>query len=193
MKLTPEKRKKLIGIGIGTVVAVVAIWYTLIGMQSAALAEARRSVATAQDREQRLADAAKRDGQVQQQLVEANARMTEVKEGMASGDLYSWMYNTLKDFKTDYRVDIPQFSSVVQSDSTMFPKFPFKEVRMTINGNGYFHEIGRFIAGLENTYPYMRLQNLDMSPMAGSTPANREKLSFRVEVVALIDNATQIK
>jgi hypothetical protein len=52
-------------------------------------------------------------------------------------------------------------------------------------GTGYFHDIGKFIADLENKFPHMRVVNLAIDP-SNAQGAGLEKLSFRMEIVALV-------
>ncbi|HVR37084.1 MAG TPA: hypothetical protein VMS21_14675, partial [Methylomirabilota bacterium] len=55
-------------------------------------------------------------------------------------------------------------------------------------GTGYYHDFGEFLAEFENRFPYVRLQRIHLEPAAVRTanPEDREKLSFRIEFVALV-------
>lgn len=189
MKISKEKRNQLIGVAIGTVAVIAGIWYLLINAQLAALAEISHKIDEGNDRELRMQTAVKLADKIQAELDAVQAQMDETGKGMASGDLYSWMYSTIKEFKAEYHVEIPQFSAVEQSDCTLMAKFPFKQVKMTISGAGYFHELGRFIADFENHFPQIRLQNLEISTGGAGASGDREKLSFRTEVIALVKSA----
>jgi hypothetical protein len=106
---------------------------------------------------------------------------------MASGDLYSSMFDIIRRFKASHSIDVPQFNSTgIASDLDMLPRFPYKQATMSIAGTGYYHEIGRFVAGFENAFPSCRIQNLDLSIASLERPDDREKLSFRMDIVFLV-------
>ncbi len=66
----------------------------------------------------------------------------------------------------------------------LLSKFPYKQLKVTVNGTAYYHDLGKFIADFENTYPHARITNLTLEP-AGNTGDNSEKLAFRMDIVAL--------
>jgi len=66
----------------------------------------------------------------------------------------------------------------------LLPAFPFKQVKFAVTGTAYYHDLGRFIADFENTYPHIRVANLQVQP--GDAGDGAEKLSFRMEVIALV-------
>ena len=62
-------------------------------------------------------------------------------------------------------------------------------------GTAYFHDLGRFITDIENQFPLIRVQNLDVEPAqvlpGAAETTEKEKLSFRLELVALVKPAGQ--
>jgi hypothetical protein len=109
---------------------------------------------------------------------------------MANGDLYAWAINTLKQFRLPYHVEIPQFSQVDgPKDMSMLPSFPYKQATMTVSGTAQFYDFGRFIADFENQFPYIRVLNLTLEPVSAMVPTDRERLSFKLEVAALVKPA----
>ena len=66
----------------------------------------------------------------------------------------------------------------------MIPNFPYKQVRLSLFGTGYYHNIGKFLSDFENTFPHMRLVNLAIGTTESADDS--ELLSFHVEVVALV-------
>ena len=125
------------------------------------------------------------------------ARLQTIEEGMASGDMYSWIIQTMRKFCAGRNVEIPQFSREVPGEIGILPKFPYKAATFTLRGSAYFHDLGQFIADFENSFPYIRVQNLELDSGASSAanatttgttqPTDGEKLSFKMEVVALVN------
>jgi hypothetical protein len=110
---------------------------------------------------------------------------------MATGDLFSWMVSSLKQFNTPhYKVEMPQFGPPVVADTAMFPNYPYKQAVVAVAGTAYYWDFGKFLAELENHFPYTRIQNLSLEPAPPANPDEKEKLSFRMEVVALIKPGT---
>ncbi|MCF7707890.1 MAG: hypothetical protein K9N52_03205 [Verrucomicrobia bacterium] len=57
----------------------------------------------------------------------------------------------------------------------------------TIRGNAFYHDLGRFIADFENTFRFMRIENLSITPGGGTeTSSQGERLSFTMDIAALV-------
>ena len=192
MKLSTDKRNKLIMVALGTVAAIAALWYLLISGQAASLRDVKGKIEAANDRQHKIEMSVKQAEKIKADLATADKQMSQAEQGLASGDLYSWMYNTIKEFKLDYRIEIPQFSAAELGDCSLIYKFPFKQTRMTVTGTAYYHDLGRFIADLENHFTFMRIQNLEMMRGGGANAVDREKLAFRMDIIALV-NAIETK
>jgi len=192
MKNMPkEKRNQLILAGL--IFAVVAgAWYMVIyKSQTESLDTSRSMRDTATKKLQEAKLAIKTADEVEAQLCDVKKRLEKVEEGMATGDLYSWVINTIRQFKLGYKVEIPQFSQIDgPRDTTVLANFPYKQATLTIGGSAHFHDLGKFIADFENQFPYMRLVNLTLEPASGLGAADKERLSFRMEVTALVKPAS---
>jgi hypothetical protein len=73
----------------------------------------------------------------------------------------------------------------------LLPDFPYEAATFTVVGRGHYHDFGRFIAQFENEYPYYRLENIELTSRSlmtdsESTPAEREMLDLKFNVVALL-------
>src|SRR5438445_9677190 len=188
--LPKEKRDRLLIIAGVTIVAVIAIYYVLISRQQ----NAAKAIAK-QINEQRLkVSSAERlvasTAELKRNLEVANQRLTSIEEGMASGDMYAWVIQTVGRFGAERRVEIPQFSREVMTDVGIFAKFPYKAAVFNVRGVAYFHDLGKFLADFENSFPFARVQNLELEAAgnsAATATADSEKLSFRMEIVTLIN------
>ncbi len=185
--LSKEKKQQLLLVVIGTLGVLVGVWFGLVSWQQSAidlLSSKRDSTRTKLDG---MTDTLKHSADITSNLEIEKQKLDEAESQMASGDLYLWIINTVREFKAEHpRVEIPQYSTILVGDTTLLPKFPYKQVTLTIAGKAYYHDLGTFIADFENRFPYIRFQNLDIQPATGSENAYSEKLSFRVDVVALI-------
>ena len=133
-----------------------------------------------------------KEEQIQNDLDTASRELKSIENQMASGDLYSWIIVTLNKFRSAYKVDIPNFTREQVAEVGVVPEFPYKAATFVVRGSAYYHDLGRFLADFENQFPYIRMQNLEIEPLGipAATPTQRpvdqEKLSFKMEVVALI-------
>jgi hypothetical protein len=78
----------------------------------------------------------------------------------------------------------------VPTEVGALPRFPYKAALFNVRGTAYFHDLGKFLADFENSFPYIRVQNLELEPAASSSATSTgdaEKLAFRMEIVTLIN------
>ena len=191
--MSKEKRNQLILVAL--IVSVVAgAWYMVVfKSQTQSLDDMRSKRDAAVKKLQEAKVAIKSASDVETQLCDVKKRVEKVEDGMATGDLYSWTINLIRQFKVGYKVEIPQFSQIDgPRDTTMLANFPYKQASLTIGGTAHFNDLGKFIAEFENQFPYMRLLNLTLEPSSGLVAADRERLSFRMEIVTLVKPASSL-
>lgn len=103
---------------------------------------------------------------------------------VANGDIYAWTYDTIRRFKAPYHLDIPGMGQPSASDEDLLPSMSYRQVKLTLNGTGYYHDLGKFVADFENTFPHIRLVNLGLDPSPAATAP--ERLAFHFDVIALV-------
>lgn len=186
-KLSKEKRNHLVLVALLTGMSLAGVWFGLINYQKqslASLAERKKAAALKLELVKKTVENA---AKIEAQLCEADKRLSHLEEGMASGDLYSWVITSIRQFKLPYKVEIPQFSQIDgPKEMNLLPRFPYKQATITVAGTARFHDLGKFIADFENQFPYMRLVNLSMEPAPAFAASDRERLSFRMDIVTLV-------
>jgi len=184
-RLSPDSRNKLIMVIVGTLVLIGMVYFFLISPQN----EQNRKLAAKTQSElshlKEIMALIKQTDTTSTQAADLAVRLSQAEDDCASGDLYAWTVDTIRQFKINRHLDIPTIEQPVQSDVDLLANFPYKEIKFDIAGTGYFHDIGKFIADLENKFPHTRVLNLSLDP-ASSPEAVTEKLSFRMEIVALV-------
>jgi hypothetical protein len=183
-RLSKEKRNQLILVAFGALAALGLMWFDLIQPRYAALKQAADGQNTAERQLEGIQTAIKRANTVTADLASVTQTLSDVQSDIASGDLYSWTYNTIRLFKSSYQVNIPDIGHPDVETMDLLPSFPFKQVRFTVTGTAYYHDLGKFIADFENAYPHIRVVNLELQP-ADATGSN-ERLSFKMDVIALV-------
>jgi len=180
-----EKRTQFIFVIFCTVLALGVIGFALIRPQYNSLHKIHKTASDARNRLRTINDTIKKAGDTTAQLTNALANLSHAEEDLASGDMFAWTYDTIRKFKASYRVDIPTIGQPVVGDVDLMPQFPYKQIRVNISGTAYYHDLGKFIADFENTFPHIRVVNLTIES-TGITDTGTEKLSFRMDIIALV-------
>jgi hypothetical protein len=190
-KLSTEKQKQLVLVVLLTVGTMIGTAYGLIKpefQRREKLAQARHA---SERRLQQMKQSIEHADLIEAQLCETKKQLDKIEESMASGDLYSWAINTIRQFKLGYKVEIPQFSQIDgPREMSMLASFPYKQATITIGGSASFYEFGRFVSEFENTFPYARLLNLTLEPISGVASGDKERLSFKMQIAALVKPTT---
>ena len=187
-QLPKQKRDHLILVTLITAVLLGGLGFGLLQFQYDHLARMASDTVDAQKKLTKMKDAIRRADQIETELAETTRTLASLEEGMAAaGDVSAWVYDTVRRFKLAYQVQIPQFSNPsAVTETSLLPKFPYKQVTITVAGNGYYHDIGKFIADFENQFPHIRLLNLSLEPISTLIGDAKEKLEFRVDLVTLV-------
>ena len=186
-KLSKEKSQQLILVVLVTLMAVFGLSYLLIKPQYEKWQNLKLQKDAALAKLQQVKFTIENADQIESQLCEAKKRLDKIEDTMASGDLYSWAINSIRQFKLGYKIDVPQFSQIDgPKEMPMLAHFPYKQASLTIGGSGQFHDLGRFLSDFENQYPYMRILNLSLEPTSSLTSSDRERLAFKLEIAALV-------
>jgi Tfp pilus assembly protein PilO len=183
-KLPKEKRDQLILVCMGTLFLLILIVFGLIRPQYDNISAINAKIDAARNDLQSKEDTIKKADTVSTQLADLTYTLTQAEGDMVSGDPAQWIYNTIRNFKEHYKVDISVNSQLSMGEVDLLPHFPYKQLKVTVGGTTYYHDLGKFIADFENAFPHTRIANLTLEPVGG-TGDNSEKLTFRMDIIAL--------
>ncbi len=184
-RLPPDKRNKLIMVLLGTFGVIGMVYYFLIGPQDEQNLKLKADTKAESVKLQQIKTALKQTSATSIAADEKAEQLHHAEEDSASGDLFAWTYDTIRQFKTSQHVDIATIGRPLQSDVDLLPGFPYKQIKFQITGTGFYHDIGKFVADFENKFPHMRVINLSLDSSGGPDTAP-EKLSFRMDIAALV-------
>src|SRR5665213_553466 len=184
-RLPAAKRNQLIIVVVVTAALIGLVYFLLIGPQKKKNEQIASDIKAAQNDLQQKEDVIKKGEATSSKLTDVSLQLNHAEEDLASGDAYTWAYDLIRRFKAGYHVDIPNVSQPTVGEVDLIPNFPYKQVKFSINGTAYYHDLGKFVAGFENTFPHMRLVNLSIEP-AGTVANASEELNFRIDVIALV-------
>jgi Tfp pilus assembly protein PilO len=181
-KLSPEKRNQLILTMIGTLALVGAIYFFLIGPQKQENYKLDQETNTLRSKLAQINQTIKVADVTAKNATDIEVRLRLAEADVATGDVFAWVFDALRQFKSGYQISIPNIGQPALSEVDLLAGFPYKQISVSLQGTGFYHDIGKFVADLENKFPHMRVVNLSLEP-AGDQSS--EKLSFRMEIVTL--------
>ncbi len=184
-RLPPDRRNKLIMVVASTLLVVGLIYHFLISPQNESNATLAAETNAELTKLQQMKKLMKQADATAKTAADIAVLLNSAEADTATGDVFAWSYDTIRQFKVNRRIDITTMGQPSQSDEELVPNFPYKQIKFQIIGTGYYHDIGKFIADLENKYPHIRVLNMTIDPFAATDPTS-EKLSFRVEIAALV-------
>jgi Tfp pilus assembly protein PilO len=186
-RLTKQKRDQLILVTLVILTVLIGLWFLAIRIQKEGLNTLRGEKVEKETKETQMRDKINTSKSVEAELTNVASKLVEKEESMVSGDPYASLVNTIRKFKLHYKLEIPQFSPAASvTDVDLLPKFPYKQIKISISGTGYYEEIGKFVADFENEYTSSRVLNLELSPSSTAGGEGKEKLNFRMDIVALV-------
>ncbi|HWD18506.1 MAG TPA: type II secretion system protein GspM [Verrucomicrobiae bacterium] len=193
-KLSKAQRERLMLIVIGAIVLMVAVWYLLVVPKQDELRRTERDISQKQEKLSKAEGVARSAADVGANFTNKFELLQQRESGMApERGAYEWIINTINPFIQSRKgVNIVSFSEPTISDQGLLPKFPYRWATFHISAVGYYQDFGKFFADFENSYPYFRIQNLDISGNTG--PASEpEKLAFSFDIVTPVVAAAETK
>lgn len=183
-RLPPAKRNQMIMVLVATVVLVGVIYIMLINPQKEKSKLLADKIRIQQERLKTYKENIKDADIINNNLSEVTLQLGRAEQDVASGDVNAWTYDVIRRFKASYKVEIPSVAQPTLGEVDLLAGFPYRQAKLNVMGTAYFHDLGKFVSDFENNFPHMRMINLIIEP-ASLTPGS-EKLTFRMEVVALI-------
>jgi Tfp pilus assembly protein PilO len=185
-RLPPAKRNQLIGVVVASLALIFLVYFFLILPQNDRNRSQALNINHEKGRLQEYESAIQQKAATQKTLDQLNQQLAQAEQDIASGDLYAWTVDNIRRFKVSYpHVEIPTTGEPVQSDCELFSEFPYKQIRFSLAGTAYYHDLGKFLSDFENRFTHCRVVNLSLDP-SGDNSAPTEKLNFKVDIVALV-------
>jgi hypothetical protein len=185
IKLTKPQKDQLIGIAVGTVVLVGALYYLGVTDRQDALSNTEKNTAKMMDT-LKMAEGKIRQGEEIAEKLATRTQLLDKREStlVPDRDSYAWILSTLNDFIRPRKgVNVISVNPPEVGESGILAGFPYKWATFHLVFSGYYHDMGVFIADLENNFPYFRVQNLAVS--ANTTVGTEaEKLTVSFDLVA---------
>jgi hypothetical protein len=192
IKLTKAQQDQLISVAIGAVGVIAALWYFVILAQDKELAATKRTSASMRAKLKDASAEVRRAETVSLELTNCLEKLKQ-REATFAGehDAYAWIQENMRTFSLPandlhrYKtVSITDYKALDITDKGVIGNFPYKWARFHIIGQGRYHDFGKYIADFENTFPYFRIENLDISVPGLRQAQDPDMLSFNFDIVA---------
>jgi Tfp pilus assembly protein PilO len=193
--LPKDKRDKMILVAVASVMVLSVVWFMFISPQRSAMAERRSKLAAAEEALNKAKRLAGRGHEIEAEVDKLAAQLTALEQQMAQGDLYSWIIRTMTTFQGHHNVTMPNYNPPSVGPMDVFPDFPYETAAYAFRGYGHFHDIGKFIADLENRFPFASIRNLELDASGISTATSgddAEKIGFQFDFVTLVKPSTPL-
>ena len=187
-KLTRAARQKLVVLSLAAALIVGALWQLEIIPQKDRLrsaqrefVQARESIATGK-KQATLIENVKSD-------FDLHSRQLQLAEGkMASGDVYRWLNRMLRQYEQSNQVEIINVEPPRVEDLSILPVIPYQAATFTVTGKAHYECVEAFLSQLEDSFPHLRLQHLELEPSVFGDAASpeEEKLAFKVQLQVLV-------
>jgi Tfp pilus assembly protein PilO len=189
-KLTKGQREKLIGIAVGTVAAMGALWFFVVSAEQSQLKEINKKTEKMKETVSSATKLVRSSLEVGLELTNRLNVLERREDGLAPDhDPYSWMLDKIGKFiQPRTGVNMREMSREELSDKGPIPHFPYRWATFHIKGVGFYHDFGKFFADFENTFPYFSIQNVEIAPATGQSE-QAEKLAYSFDIVAPLVSA----
>jgi hypothetical protein len=184
-RLPPAKRNQLIGVIVGTLGLICAVYFLLILPQNEKNQDLAVKIGQENQKLEQYKAAILQLGATTNALADLGQQLNQSERDIASGDLYQWTYDTMRRFKATYKVEIPTIGQPSLGDCDLIGNFPYRQIRFTLAGTAYYHDLGKFISDFENKFTHCRVVNLSAEPVNDNV-AGGERLNFRLDIIALV-------
>ncbi|MEO5802615.1 MAG: hypothetical protein ABIR24_03730 [Verrucomicrobiota bacterium] len=185
-KISKAKKQQIVLVLFAAAAVIAGLWLVVIKTRYVTLAGVQKKTLDMQQKVEKAENLLKKSEEIENKLETDTQALQTIEEGMASGDIYLWMINTVNRFNVAHKVTFLDFQREILGEAGVLPKFPYKAAAFPLKGMGHYHDLGKFLAEFENSFPYARVQNIELTPTGKSGPDEAEKLNFKFEIVALI-------
>jgi hypothetical protein len=174
----------LIGVAVGTVAAIGALWYFVVSAQQSQIKTIAKKTAQMKDTVSTADKLVRTSLEVGFDLTNRMNMLQKREEGLAPDhDPYAWMLDRIGKFiQPRTGVNMKEMSREEVSEKGFIPHFPYKWATFHIKGVGYYHSFGKFFADFENAFPYFIIQNIEITPTGQAELP--EKLSYSFDIDA---------
>src|SRR2546423_2693989 len=170
-KLSKDKRDKLILICIGVVGIIAVLYFFVLTDMKDEQATLGTKLTSLRDKIEKSQRILKRQAELQGRLEELRKELDKRQEQMPRPTQdHVWFIKLIEDRRAKFKLDIGDIRNPEAWDPGVLPKFPFKGVSFNVTLIGHYTDFGQFLADFENSFPYLRVQLMNVTPDVQQAP-----------------------
>lgn len=195
--LPKAKRDQLILVAVATLAVMGALYFFVADAQRSDLKRDQLKTETVRGKLLQADKLSRIEPDIQARLQKVSADLSAREVALAPDrDTYAWLLQNLAQFLSTHRgagVTPAGISQPEIGESKLIPKFAYKTATFHVKASGYFHDVGRFIADMETEFPYVCIQNIEMTRASTTQSSEMEKLAVSFDLVMLMKPSTPIE
>ena len=174
--LTKTQRERILGVIIGTPIVMAMLWYFVVQAEQIKLKASGQKLAGVQQKLAKAETVMRQEVAIADTLQARGDLLAKREATLAPDrDAYAWIISTINPFILNRKgVSIYAYTQPDVSDQGLLSDFPYRWAT--------YQEFGAFFADLENSFPYFRVQNLEVSANTGPG-VEAEKLNFSFDLI----------
>ncbi len=182
--LTKTQRERILGVIIGTPIVMAMLWYFVVQAEQIKLKASGQKLAGVQQKLAKAETVMRQEVAIADTLQARGDLLAKREATLAPDrDAYAWIISTINPFILNRKgVSIYAYTQPDVSDQGLLSDFPYRWATFHLKGTGFYQEFGAFFADLENSFPYFRVQNLEVSANTGPG-VEAEKLNFSFDLI----------
>lgn len=197
IKLSKERRDKLLMAGIGGAGVIAVLYFFVISSQREQIDQYQAKIAGLADKYAKAEVMSKMGPAVNDLMGGLRKNLDSRQEDMVlRGDPYYSFFQMMERFRKTHAVEVIEIGQPIVGEAGLMPNFPYKAATFTVVLSAYYSDLGRFMADMENTFPYWRLIGLSIRPEGGShnrpTGGNEQSNSSARGATAAGDGAEKL-
>lgn len=191
-KLSKDKKDSLILTSLGTVFFCVFALQFFVAGQQKSIRNFENEIKKMKGNVSKLNKLNSMEQLITRDFNTATNKISRLESFMAQGDPFSWVIAKTEEFNRNHSSVNLTVRTGNRDQHPVFPGFEYESMRFKIVGDATFHELGSFISDIENTNPFVRIENLQMSENNGIPPTGTsswepdERLDFSFDFVVLL-------
>jgi Tfp pilus assembly protein PilO len=202
-KISKEKRDKLILICVAIIAVLGGLYTFVLGAQKDQLATLDAQITSTKSKLDKAEVLVRSTDKIEARLAESKKLVETRQEKMAPpGQYYYWFLKLIDQFRKDEKLDTGFIVDITQPEFVeggLLPKFPYKAASFGLRLNGHYHDIGKFIASVENSFPLFRVQNVRIARYNGAGAGKQTaakidntegRLTVELKIVTLVKPGT---
>lgn len=183
IKTDIPKKQQILLIALGTAFIIVILLYTLIHFLQRIRESANDKIDSSQAKLDKYRSMVAKSDAIQTMMTNLWQEVEIVEVSVPKGDVYLWMLKNVEKFGAGSKIEFNQVEPPRSGEPDSIPTLPYPTAVFTVSGVAYYHDFGLFLADFENSFPFARLQSLDLEPAAYGRAGDqeKEKLRFKFE------------